>query len=728
MKTRLFAPLMLVLLSTAPMPALAQSDAPLTFQPANPDDPVEALSRYLRLLSSNPRSLEALTGAGQAALQVGDANAAVGFYARAQEVAPRNGRVKAGLGAALVQMEQPREALKLFDQAVDLGVPEADIAADRGLAHDLRGENRRALADYQLALRGRPDDETVRRMALCMAILGDKAGALAALDPLLRKQDKPAWRARTFVLALTGDGPGAREGIAQLLPRPQAEAMAPFLTRLTMLKSRDKALAVHFGRFPSDGRPTRDDTQLADASSSNVAGTADTPLIPSGAPLGAVATASGFSDRFATGSADPAAKASRRRPGRETLVLRTDAARAGRSSPQTSPAASTVQSPSQSQAERTAVRSPTPAPPSAEVAALARALAPTPAPTAAPTPTPPVQIAAATPVPASSADGQPLRAATAAPPAGEPATPATAPAQAFVGSTAPGFDLAVLGSPARTDVPIDSTPAASVPPAVAPTAQAVGSPAVTTPAVTAPKPVAGERLALATDAAGSVAKDRTTPAAISASRPRGADQPKDTKAASTPVKLALVKAGDGKVDATQPVKPKADAKAKDGASARMKKDASATGETAKDAGKKGIAKKDATAKGVATKEASAKESKTKDVKGKDAAGKDAKGKDAKAATATASRKAPERHWVQVAGGANKSTLPKAWAGLKAKYPKELAGKSPWTTPLRFTNRLLVGPFKSAGEAQAFVNSTAKSGWTTFTFTSPAGQDVEKLAL
>ena len=130
------------------------------------NDPAEALSRYLRVLAARPKDLDALMGAGRAALDIGDPSAAVGFYARAEEIAPRNGWVKAGLGSAMVQMENPRAALKLFDEATDLDVPVADIAADRGLAYDLRGDNKRAQQDYALALRTGEDNETRRRMAL----------------------------------------------------------------------------------------------------------------------------------------------------------------------------------------------------------------------------------------------------------------------------------------------------------------------------------------------------------------------------------------------------------------------------------------------------------------------------------------------------------------------------------------------------------------------------------
>jgi hypothetical protein len=83
---------------------------------------------------------------------------------------------------------------------------------------------------------------------------------------------------------------------------------------------------------------------------------------------------------------------------------------------------------------------------------------------------------------------------------------------------------------------------------------------------------------------------------------------------------------------------------------------------------------------------------------------------------------PERVWVQVAGGANKSDLPKAWAGVKAKAPDLLKGKTASTTKLRATNRLLVGPFKSRDEAQALVNKLPGA----FIVTTDEGQAVERL--
>lgn len=87
---------------------------------------------------------------------------------------------------------------------------------------------------------------------------------------------------------------------------------------------------------------------------------------------------------------------------------------------------------------------------------------------------------------------------------------------------------------------------------------------------------------------------------------------------------------------------------------------------------------------------------------------------------------PSRIWVQVAGGATEDDLPKAWAGVKSKAGDAFKGHSGYTTPLRATNRVLTGPFKSNAEAQAFVNSLAKKGISGFTFTSDPDQKVAKL--
>lgn len=216
--------------------------------------PADRLSRYLHELAGDPTSLPALIGAGQAALDVGDGNAALGFFARADERSPRNGQVKAGLARALLMVDNPREALKMFDAARSLGVADVDIAGDRGLAYDLRGDPRKAQHDYALALTRGPNDEISKRYALSLGISGDRDQALKLIDPLLYKKDQGAWRARAFVLAMTGDVPGASRIVHQVMPERMAQTMDPFLLKLAALNSAQKAAAVHLGEMPNDVR------------------------------------------------------------------------------------------------------------------------------------------------------------------------------------------------------------------------------------------------------------------------------------------------------------------------------------------------------------------------------------------------------------------------------------------------------------------------------------------
>ena len=243
-----------LLLTTAPA-ALAQYPTGATVQSLpQAGDPAELLATALRTLAVEPSNLAALTAAGHNALVLGDPNAAVGFFGRAQEIAPRDGRVKAGLGSALVELEKPQDALRLFADASRLGVPEADIAEDRGLAYDLTGDPKRAQRDYAIVLAAHPEDDVARRrLALSQGISGDKAAAIATLDPLIRKRDIAGWRAQTFVLAMDGDTKGASDITHIMLPQ-QADMLQPFLVRLSSLSAADKARAVNFGEMPAAGR------------------------------------------------------------------------------------------------------------------------------------------------------------------------------------------------------------------------------------------------------------------------------------------------------------------------------------------------------------------------------------------------------------------------------------------------------------------------------------------
>jgi SPOR domain len=218
------------------------------------EDPAMAEHRRaLTTLGANPRSVSALIGAGRSAIAMGDGEAALSFFARADEIEPRNPRVKAGMASALVLLERGQAAMPLFAEALALGAPEVEIARDRGLAYDMAGDPRRAQQDYAMVLRRDDDPEVRRRLALSLAISGRREEALEAISAQLRRQDRAAWRTQAFVLALTGDTRGATETASRMMPGA-GQSMGPFFARLASLSPAQKAMAVHFGHFPRDGR------------------------------------------------------------------------------------------------------------------------------------------------------------------------------------------------------------------------------------------------------------------------------------------------------------------------------------------------------------------------------------------------------------------------------------------------------------------------------------------
>lgn len=235
-----------VALWAAPSVALAQA------VPVYAESPADALARNVRILADSPKNFAALVSAGKAALQLGDEQAAAGFFGRAEEISPSSPLPKAGMGAALVANGDPRGALSYFTRAQQLGATPAGIGSDRGLAYDLLGNQAAAQRDYRAALTGADRDEARRRLALSLAISGDKSTALATLEPLLLRRDPAAGRVRALVLALSGDWASAKTALDYTMPGTSAH-MGPFFRRLPTLTSGQKAAAVHLGIFPDSG-------------------------------------------------------------------------------------------------------------------------------------------------------------------------------------------------------------------------------------------------------------------------------------------------------------------------------------------------------------------------------------------------------------------------------------------------------------------------------------------
>lgn len=248
------------------------------------------LNAALARLARNPRDVEALIAAGDAALAMGDTDAAIGFFGRADALTPNSPRVQAGLASARVMAEDPLAALPLFE-AADAGSPlEPARVADRGLAYDLLGDNITAQRYYRQAIAMGAGDEARRRLALNLAIMGDRRDVEVVLAPLLQKQDRAAWRSRAFALAILGDEDEAESVTKATMPADLAAGIAPYLRFMRRLTPAQQAAAANLGHFPEPAAVGVDDPRIAAYAAAHGLrrlASNDPALVPAGAPLGA---------------------------------------------------------------------------------------------------------------------------------------------------------------------------------------------------------------------------------------------------------------------------------------------------------------------------------------------------------------------------------------------------------------------------------------------------------
>ena len=265
----------------------------------------------MRRISFNPSDADALADAGNAALLLGDANAALNFFTRANALRPNNSRIVSGLATATVRTENPFEALRLFDDAVRLGADQRSIAADRALAFDLLGNFGRAQQDYQLARTVASSDDIIIRQAVSLSLAGQKEQADAMLLPLLQRNSPAAWRARAFMLAARGDLRESNKVAEGFMDATSAQKMERFFRLMPNLTGAQQAAAIHLGHFPTSQAVGRDSEQVRRVAATvpqPAIGPAQNRLIPSGAPLGTKPTAA----RDVKSEAKPQSKPDRR--------------------------------------------------------------------------------------------------------------------------------------------------------------------------------------------------------------------------------------------------------------------------------------------------------------------------------------------------------------------------------------------------------------------------------
>ncbi|MCA1660965.1 MAG: SPOR domain-containing protein [Novosphingobium sp.] len=606
-------------------PAWAQvDDEPRAMVQALPNPGSRQLNAALNRLAANPRDVAALLDAGHAALSLGDTEAALGFFGRADQLAPGDPRVKSALASAMVRNEDPFAAIPLFEAAERAGARDALLAGERGLAYDLVGDNATAQGFYRQALAAVPGhDEIARRLALSLAIAGDRAGSEAALHPQIRRNDRAAWRTRAFALAILGETEEAVRIANATMPRDLAAALIPYLRYMGRLTPAQQAAAANFGHFPRAAQIGRDDPRVARYAALN-------PRKPAGPATASASQAS--AGRSARGDSRTRA---RRRDSDKTVTVATvpskpASARAVMATPATTPA-------------------PAPAPPQLPAS-------------------PPVRIAAATPVPLATVRTQ------------EPvgATPMATAVPGPSGATPDSASAASLTVPAPVPVQV-----ASVQPAATPIGPPASVGAIASHSLPASNLDLARRSQETAAPQSAAAPPRDFAAAFGDFRPPAEEQ----RANGVAVDLAAIEQVRARRAATPDERGPLPDAPRDTRRTLTAEPAATAGKAAKPAAKP----------------------------------------DPKAKPKPAAPSHPSRIWVQLGVGRDKGALAFDWRKHQRTEGDLFKGRKAWTTPWGQTNRLLIGPFETQAAAQALLKSLRKEEMDAFVWTSPAGQAVDALA-
>jgi len=623
------------------------------------------LRRQLSELAANPQSVSELINTGRAALAVGDGEGALGFFTRASQLAPNDARVKAGLAAANARTGRPETALMLFGEAMAVGAPMAEIAAERGLAYDLLGQPARAQQDYLASLRHREDPEVRRRLALSLAISGQREAALRLLDPQLRLGDRAGHRARIMVLALTGDVRAASAAANATLPANAAQAIAPFLARLASLDPGQMAAAANLGRLPSGarsgfaGRPatTADPGALAFAGGGVV-----TP---------AASGATGLAARLPVAPAE--AGATRRRPGAVNTAARAPNRGSAAGSNRTLASAG-ASVPIERRAERP--RELAPAVPAAARTVTAAA----PERLMQPHPHEPLRFAGRAASPGSAVPAE----------AGESAD--------LTGTGGPRVPQAVLSAEANEAVLSGgSAAAASAAPAVTPSAAPVRIAEAQLPAA---PPAQESRQAPASEEPADAA-----PAALAVWNSAAA--PAQTQPARTPAQSsATARQATPRPGFADVVAVVSELPTEVPASAAAPATQRASAQRPPRAAPQSASTRTAAAGSASTRTA--------------AAARPAAERPAPAAH-------PSRIWVQLGMSSNRSAFGYEISRIRRAAPDLLKDRTPHVAPSGGSHRLLVGPFPTSAAARTFINGLKQKEVDAIPWTSPAGTQVERFA-
>jgi len=234
------------------------------------------------------KSEEAFIKAAEAAAEAGDLNSASAFYQRAAQLAPKDPKPLADLGALMaktgslaaaveayrvalarapsdwridlelgrlaLRLDRPKDALTQFE-AVKHAHPEAAAYNGIGVTEDLLGDHAAAQNAYKEGLKDTPDDPTLRNnLGLSQGLAGDYTAAIATLSALTASPQSTArYRLNlALVYGLAGQDDAAAAAARQDLGEAEITSNRRYYQTLRALGDHARAEAILGFKGPSE--------------------------------------------------------------------------------------------------------------------------------------------------------------------------------------------------------------------------------------------------------------------------------------------------------------------------------------------------------------------------------------------------------------------------------------------------------------------------------------------
>lgn len=215
-----------------------------------------AIDFYRRGLAKDPKNHTAIVGLASSLEQFGDKQAAVEAYREGIKQRPKDGELRRLYGRLLIGLDQPGEAKKQYEAALDIDSDDVKARSGLGVALDYLGDHKGAQKEYEKALK---DDAknlpVINNLAYSYILSRRYDKAIKMLEPHVSKPSTTAAMRQNLALAYGLAGMEAdAERVARMdLPPEKVQANMDYYRKQRAEMAVTTAPYVELGTYATEG-------------------------------------------------------------------------------------------------------------------------------------------------------------------------------------------------------------------------------------------------------------------------------------------------------------------------------------------------------------------------------------------------------------------------------------------------------------------------------------------